>query len=100
MARIEIKRGKGYKDAIRAHQIELDGEIIGSIKAGEAVGFDIQPGKHHLRMKIDWCSSGYLDFEIKDEQTLSFESGNNVPPLGELIYITFLRNKYLWLKRT
>jgi hypothetical protein len=100
MARIEIKRGKGYKDAIRSYQVELDDEVIGSIKAGEGVGFDVQPGTHHLRMKIDWCSSGYLDFEINDGQTLSFECGNNVPSLGALFYIIFLRNKYLWLKQT
>jgi hypothetical protein len=99
MASIEVKRGKGYKDALRAYQIELNDKTIGTIKAGESLSFDIPPGKHRLRMKIDWCSSSYLNFEITDHQTLHFECGNNVPPFAELIYIVFLRNKYLWLKQ-
>ncbi|GEM_PF-5005570 len=51
-------------------------------------------------LKIDWCSSNGLDFEIKNGQTLSFECGNNVPSglRQELLYITVLRHKYLWLK--
>jgi hypothetical protein len=99
MARIEVKRGKGYKDAFRAYKIELNDETIGTIKAGEFLCFDIPPGKHHLRIKIDWCSSRYLNFEITEQQALYFECGNNVPTFAELIYIAFFRNKYLWLKQ-
>ena len=99
MARIEIKRGKGYKDALRAYQIELNDKLIGTVKAGDTFGFDLEPGTYRLRMKIDWCSSSYLNFEIKDQRTLHFECGNNVPIFGDLIYILFLRNKYLWLKQ-
>src|SRR2546423_3118795 len=101
MARVEIKREKGSKDSIREYQIELDDEVVGSVKAGESSSFDVQPGPHRLRLKIDWCSSGYLDFTIdNNEQTLSFECGNNVPALSDLIYVIFLRDEYLWLKRT
>src|ERR1700742_3684718 len=100
MATIEIKRGTGYKDRLRSYQIELDDKVIGTLKAGETVSFDPLPGRHRLRIKIDWCSSGYLNFEIKEQQILRFECGNNVPVFAELIYVAFLRNKYLWLKQT
>jgi hypothetical protein len=99
MASIEVKRGKGFKDALRAYQIELNDKTIGTIKVGESLSFDIPPGKHCLRMKIDWCSSSYLNFEITDRQTLHFECGNNAPMFAELIYVLFFRNKYLWLKQ-
>jgi hypothetical protein len=99
VTRIEIKRGKGYKDLIRAYKVELDDKEIGDIDAGKYVSFDIEPGKHRLRLKIDWCSSNYVDFGIVNGQTLTFECGNNVPPLLELIYIAFLRGKYLWVKQ-
>jgi hypothetical protein len=79
MAKIELKRGNGYKDTFRAYQIELDHKKIGTIKTEEALSFDIPPGKYRLRMTIDWCSSCYLIFEITDQQTLHFEGGNNVP---------------------
>ena len=99
MATIEVKRGKGYKDALRAYQIELNDETIGTIKAGESLSFNVPPGKHRLRIKIDWCSSGFLNFEIAEQQTVNFECGNNVPTFAELIYVAFFRNKYLWLKQ-
>lgn len=99
MANIEVKRRKEFKDAIRAYQVELNDQAIGTIRTGESVSFNIPPGKHHLRMKIDWCSSNYLNFEITDQQTLHFECGNNAPIFAELIYVIFLRNQYLWLKQ-
>jgi hypothetical protein len=99
MSRIEIKRETRFKDAVRAYQIELDGEVIGKINNGESIGFDIQPGRHQLRMKIDWCSSPAVDFEIQIGQVLKFECGNNAPAWLELIYISFLRKKYLRLRR-
>jgi len=100
MARIEIKREGGFKDAVRAYQIELDGKVIGKINKGEEVGLDIPAGKHRLRLKIDWCGSPSLDFEIQTGQILKFACGNNLPPLPllVLVYITFRRNKYLWLR--
>lgn len=99
MARIEFKRENRFKDAVRAYQIELDGEVIGKINKGESTGFDIQAGRHRLRLKIDWCGSPYIDFEIQTGQTLKFSCGNNVPAFLDLVYITFLRNKYLWLNQ-
>ena|ERR1044072_2207815 len=99
MARIAINRAQGYKDRLRDYKIELDDKVIGEIGPGKSVGFDIEPGKHWLRLKIDWCSSSYLDFDIVDGQTITFECGNNVPPLLELFYIIFLRNQYLRVRQ-
>lgn len=98
MARIEIKREGGFKDAVRAYKIELDGKEVGKINKGEQIGLDIEAGKHRLRLKIDWCGSPEVDFEILQGQVLKFGCGNNVPPFLDLIYITFRRNKYLWLR--
>lgn len=98
MSKIEIRRESEFKDALRAYQIELDGQIIGKISKGEISSLDIQPGRHRLRLTIDWCSSPYVDFEIQIGQSVKFACGSNVPALLVLVYITFLRNKYLWLQ--
>jgi hypothetical protein len=45
MTRIEIKRGKGYGDLIRAYKVELAGKEIGDTSTGRYVSFDIEPGK-------------------------------------------------------
>ena len=99
MARIEIWREREFKDSLRAYQIELDGKVVEKINSGEIIGLDVQPGQHRLRLKIDWCSSPYVDYEIQLGQTIKFQCGSNAKSLLVLIYITFLRNKYLWLKR-
>jgi hypothetical protein len=99
MARIEIKRTKQYSDRLRLYEVELDGNIIGKLKAGEIFTYELPEGKHSLRLRIDWASSNIVNFEISADQTLYFESGSNVPMFLELIYITFLRHKYLWLKQ-
>ena len=99
MSKIEIWRENQFKDALRAYQIELDEKIIGEVRKGETISLDIEPGKHHLRLKIDWCSSPGVDFEIHTGQTVKFSCGNNLKPLTGFVYITFLRNQYLWLKQ-
>lgn len=99
MARIEIWREGEFKDAARAYQVELDGQVIGKLKRGESMGFDVQAGKHRLRLKIDWCRSPDLNFEIQTGQVLKFSCGNNAQPLLIFLYITFLRDKYLWLSQ-
>jgi len=42
---------------IRAYVVELDGVDMGSLRPGESLVFDLAPGKHSVRMLIDWCSS-------------------------------------------
>jgi len=98
MTTIELERGKGYGDAGRAYRVELDGKPIGRIQAGESLTFEVLPGRHRLRLRIDWCGSNPLEFVVEDGQHLSFACGHNVPPFLELIYLIFLRNRYLWLR--
>jgi len=97
--RIEIKRIKQFKDRIRSYKVELDGETIGDLNAGETFHYNLPSGSSILRLKIDWASNNTINFEISDNQVLYFECGNNVPIFLELLYISVLRNKYLWLKQ-
>jgi len=48
---------------LRAYKVVLDGKVIGTIKDGEQVEFDVAPGRHQLQLKIDWCRSNIVDFE-------------------------------------
>jgi hypothetical protein len=99
MARIEIKRKKRFADRLRSYEIELDGNIIGNLKAGETFIRELPAGRYNLRLKIDWAGSNTLELAILNDEVLYFEASNNVPIFLELIYITFLRHKYLLLKQ-
>lgn len=55
---IRILRERGhYRDSIRAYQVEIDGERVGSLRPGQAKDFPVTPGEHGVRLTLDWCSS-------------------------------------------
>ena len=97
---IKIKRGSGYKDKIRAYKIVLDGKVTGEIKEGQEISLDTPKGPHQLYLKIDWCMSNKIDFDIKNDETINFECGNNTKFGMALLYVTVLRKQYLWLKKS
>jgi hypothetical protein len=98
---IRIKRDTGYTDRLRAYKVVLDGNVIGEIKNDQQVELDVAPGKHHLTLKIDWCRSNIVDFEV-NQDTVEFECGSNLRGFKVLLvifYVLFLRSKYIWLRR-
>lgn len=98
---VRIKRDSGYADRIRAYKVVLDGKVVGEIKNGQKLDFDVAPGKHRLNLKIDWCRSNIVEFEMAGN-TIEFECGSNLRGfklLLSLLYITLLRSQYIWLKR-
>jgi len=97
---IKIKRGSGYKDRMRAYKIVLDGKVVGEIKNDQEIPLDTLTGVHQLYLKIDWCTSNKIDFNIKDGETINFECGNNTKFGLVILYVTFFRNQYLWLKKS
>ena len=101
---ISIKRDSGFADKTRAYKVILDGEEVGKIKDGQKIKIDIAPGGHKLYIKIDWCQSNIVEFEM-NENIIEFECGSNLRgpklllPFIILIYITFRKKQYIWLKK-
>ncbi len=98
---IVLNRDSGYADLIRAYKVILDDNVIGEIRNGQQVVYDVAPGKHRLHLEIDWCRSNIVEFE-KNEENVEFECGSNLRGFKLLLgvlYATYLRNSYLWLKR-
>ena len=87
---VGITRVSEFRDRLRAYKIVLDGVVTSEIRTGQEINFEVSPGKHRLFLKIDWCGSN------------SIECGNSLQGwrliLG-LVYVIFLHNRYLWLKR-
>ena len=94
---IIIKRGKGYADKMRAYKVLLDGTEIGDIRQGESKQFPVQEGKHTLQLKIDWCTSKPVTFDLADK-SITFECGRNTAT--KAAFSAFFKTKdYMWLKR-
>jgi len=98
---IKLKRDSGWADSVRAYKVVLDSEVIGNINDGEEKEFDVDVGHHELFLKIDWCRSNSIKFNMGDSIE-DFECGSSLrgwKVLMAMIYVIFLRDKYLWLKK-
>lgn len=97
---VRINRLKEYTNSWRSYQVVLDGDVVGELKDGQQIEFDVNPGQHSLCLKIDWCRSNVVNFRVW-RHDVEFECGCNLDKssvLQALIYITSMRTNYLWLK--
>jgi len=97
---IRVTRGSYFSDMARAYKIFIDGVHCGNIKDSEVVEFPVDYGRHEICAKIDWCRSNRLFVEV-NSSTVDIEVGPSAVGwrfLFTLVYITFLRHKYLWLE--
>jgi hypothetical protein len=97
MAEIELKREMGWVDRLRAYHVILDGSPIGEVRAGEAKHFEIEPGRHELELKIDWCRSRTVVLDL-GAGSASVVRCRSRGPLTVLYGITFGRRDYIRLE--
>ncbi len=69
MATLIIKRKSEWINWLRRIGIYLDDTKIGVIANGETIQFNIQPGTHRLKGKMDWCGSSEYTFTSSGEET-------------------------------
>lgn len=96
-----VTRANAYADHFRDYQLLLNDKEIGRISHSETRIFNMPPGTHKLRLKIDWCGSNVIKFTITDGECCHFECGSNLTGfklLFSLFYVIFARNRYLWLQ--
>lgn len=103
MSRITITRRREWNNRFRKVGIYLDGEKIGEIANGETRSFDIHPGLHQLRARIDWCGSRQVEFGITQGERRyfsieSFRFGRMIAPIVVGIVLLNIFYKYaVWL---
>ncbi|WP_277674445.1 hypothetical protein [Piscibacillus halophilus] len=98
---IKIIRETSWTDRFREYKVILNETEIGFISAGETFEYPLNQGRHTLYLKVDWCRSEKIDFEVRDNEILEFQCGalNGFKSLIYFWYITFRRNRYLWIKQ-
>ena len=77
-ARILISRKREFADYLRRYKVIIDGQEKGRIKNGASFECPLAPGRHSLELKIDWCGSETLEFDLTTNQTVRFECGSNL----------------------
>ena len=86
-----------WADTIRAYKVVIDGSVVGKIFDGETKEYPLSDGIHSLKLKIDWCCSKTVQFEIKGGEAVYAACAPAKKPFffGELLYITFKCRRYI-----
>lgn len=100
---ITVTRKTSYADRLRAYKVVIDGEAVGAVRARKSVTIPVAPGKHSLEIRIDWCGSERIDFEVRSGEHVLFECGSNLTGWRVLLAFSSIGSRadqYLWLRRT
>ena len=73
MGKLIITRRKEWQNRARNFSIFIDNEKRDYITNGEIKELEIEPGKHNLLFKVDWCSSQKMEIEIPIEKAKTIE---------------------------
>ena len=101
-AHITIRRGKSYADSWRAYKVKVDGIVVASVRAGQSAAITVVPGSHMLRLRIDWCGSEEIQFDVQAGDHITFECGSSLAGWRIFLapfYVFFRTCRYLWLRR-
>lgn len=85
---------------MRDYAVLIDGKKVASVSNAADAEIPVQAGKHRVQLKIDWCGSPPIDVEVGAGQTVVVDCGPNSNPLLALLYITFWKGKYIWLRKS
>jgi hypothetical protein len=96
MGMIKLQRTKDYANSLRDYIIYIDGVKAGVIANGQTKELPLEPGRHTLYCKIDWCSSPEIGFDVTGNETKNFQVGsfrnsNWIAPLSlGIVLLTFI----------
>jgi hypothetical protein len=72
-AQVTIKRqGWPLADLMRSYSVWIDGQKVGEIRRRRRRSWEVEPGHHDLQLKIDWCQSPALGFDLAAEAEALF----------------------------
>ena len=99
MPKLIVKRGKAWVDGWRSYVLYLDGEKVGKIKEDKEIIFEVEPGEHTLRARIDCCTTKTLHFTVSqtDLQFLVKSNLGGWKMLLSCIYV-FIPSKWISLE--
>lgn len=98
-AAIRVGRAGGIRrDARRRYKVRIDGEVRGELGAGDEATYQVEPGRHTVRVTLDWTTSPEVGVEVASGQTahLSCRARQGWP--GVLITSLFQRSRYIVLE--
>jgi len=101
-AKIYLTRNKEFADVFRRYKVVIDGVEKGRIKNGGTFACDITAGRHTIELKIDWCGSNIIEFDVRNNEIVAFDCGSNLRgwkifKAGKVMKET--PHEWIWLKK-
>ncbi|MGW5669683.1 hypothetical protein [Micromonospora sp. NPDC003776] len=87
-----------WRDKWRAYRILVDGFQVGKVRRGESSAVMLTPGVHHVRLRIDWCTSPEVSVDISAGEQCDLECGAARSELGNARQMREAPDTYLWLR--
>jgi hypothetical protein len=90
-ATLRLSRQAGQGDKWRSYKVMVDGSVVSRIKEGQTIEVSVSPGRHHLRLKIDWAGSPDLAVDIGAGERAEFVCRSAVATPGIAFYNSLCR---------
>jgi membrane protease YdiL (CAAX protease family) len=100
--RVLLTRRSMLADSLKAYKVLVDGKEVAEIKDGQSISIPVSPGSHAIQLRLDQCGCQPAAFSVSERESVQFECGSTVAGwriLFALIYVTLLRNRYLWIRQ-
>lgn len=100
---LTIQRQDLRTDRLRKYNILIDGKVVGQIKNDQKQSFQLAKGRHDLQLKVDWCSSPRVTFQVEEGLDNLYVCGTSVTGAKFflfILYLSIMSNKYLFLRET
>lgn len=91
------RASRGWTDRFRAYEIFVNEEPRGEVRRGGQVAVEVDPGPIELRLKIDWCRSRLLRFDLKPGDEIHVYCRPRWL-LTALYAVAFARNDYMQIE--
>jgi hypothetical protein len=92
------RRAAWWRDRMRDYIVLVDGSERGRVGDDGEVRVHVEPGRHKVRLKIDWCGSPTVDVDVPEDGAQVLDCGPNATPFTAIFYIIFRTSHYLTLR--
>ena len=87
-----------YRDRLAGYKVMLDGVVVGSVRNGQTVRFDLAPGAHRLRIRVAGKYSPELALSVGVGDTATLECRPAGSTASALYQSIFRRDAYISLR--
>jgi hypothetical protein len=99
-ASIEVERPSGWqRDWARGYRVWIDGVKRGAVRRGKRQTFELAPGRHTVRVTVDFLGSPEIETELAEGETARFECAPRGGLLALPYWMTVGRRRSIDLRR-